>query len=230
MSETNSLSGIKVCVFDAYGTLFDVGSAIEPYREELGQKADAFSAVWRQKQLEYTWLRSLMGTHADFWQVTSEALEFSCKVNDVEDPALQEKMLNTYLSLSCYPEVANTLSELNSRGMRCAILSNGSPRMLASGVRSGGIADDLDMVLSVEDVGVFKPHPSVYQLAVDRLRVAASEICFLSSNSWDVAGAASFGFRVVWINRFNRPWENLPQSPAAEIHTLDQFLSILPSR
>jgi len=227
MPDKTSLTGIKACVFDAYGTLFDVGSAIEPYREELAAKADAVSAVWRQKQLEYTWLRSLMGTHADFWQVTSEALTFAFEVNSLENQSLHQKLLNAYLSLSCYPEVRNTLLELNKRGMRSAILSNGSPRMLESGVNSSGIKDNLEILLSVEDVGVFKPHPSVYQLAVDKLDVSSAEICFLSSNSWDVAGAASFGFQVVWINRFYRPWENLPQSPAAEIHTLDQLLTLL---
>ena len=227
MPDKNTLTGIKACVFDAYGTLFDVGSATEPYRSELGDKADTVSAVWRQKQLEYTWLRSLMGTHADFWQVTSEALDFACAVNKIDDPPLQKKLLNAYLTLSCYPEVINTLNQLNDLGKRCAVLSNGSPHMLSSGVQSSGIQNYLELVISVEDIGIFKPHPSVYQLAEDKLKVSAAEICFLSSNSWDVAGAASFGFQVVWINRFNRPWENLPQFPAAEIHTLDQLLTIL---
>ncbi|MGH1365169.1 MAG: haloacid dehalogenase type II [Calditrichia bacterium] len=226
MSTGKPLLGIKACVFDAYGTLFDVHAAITPYRAALGEKADAVSATWRQKQLEYTWLRSLMGTHADFWQVTSEALEFACSKHGILDQPLRQNLLNAYLALPCYPEVAATLKQLQ-QSIPCAILSNGSPKMLSSGVKSGGITDYLSDIISVEEIGIFKPHPSVYQLAVDRLRVTASEICFLSSNSWDVAGAASFGFQAIWINRFSQPWENLPQQPRAAIKSLDELLPLI---
>ena len=223
-----AFSAVKACVFDAYGTLFDVHSAVARHRHRLGSKADAVSALWRTKQLEYTWLRSLMNRHADFEAVTREALRFALDSHTIRDNQLPIALMDAYLSLDAYPEVKSTLSQLRERGLKTAILSNGSPAMLDAAVKSAGIGDLLDQVLSIEEVGIYKPHPSVYQLAVDRLGVERDAISFQSSNGWDAAGAAAFGFRVAWINRFGQPPECLPVGPQAEIKTLDQLLTLLP--
>lgn len=218
---------VKACVFDAYGTLFDVHSAVRNGGQALGDKATAVSELWRTKQLEYTWLRSLMGAHVDFWQVTSDGLDFALTASGVQDPALHEKLMNLYLSLDAYEEVQATLEVLKGGGLKTAILSNGSPAMLEAAVRSAGLQELLDANLSVEDVGIFKPDSRVYQLAVDRLGVAEDEICFLSSNGWDAKGAAHFGFRVAWINRFKREEERLPGDLVTTIYRLDELPPLL---
>ena len=218
---------IKACVFDAYGTLFDVHSAVARGGAALGDKAQAVSDLWRQKQLEYTWLRSLMGAHTDFWQVTREALEYALASYGVENLALRDGLMELYLSLDAYPEVPDALEALRKAGLKTAILSNGSPTMLDSAVASAAIADSLDALLSVEEVGIYKPDPRVYQLAVDRLDVQPAEICFLSSNAWDAVAAAHFGFKVAWINRFNKARERLPAQPQAEITNLMELPPLL---
>jgi len=225
-----TIPDIKHCVFDAYGTLFDVHSAAGRYQTELGEQAGAVSQTWRTKQLEYTWLRSLMRRHVDFWQVTQDALDYALDAHGVENPELHDKLLQAYHELACYPEVPETLRRLRQRGRGTAILSNGTAEMLASGVRNSKLDDLLDTVLSVEEVGIFKPDPRVYQLAVERIGVQAPEILFFSSNAWDVAGAASFGFQAVWVNRFGQRPERLPDGPVLEIPTLDAVLDHLPSR
>ncbi len=222
------MSGIKALVFDAYGTLFDVHTAVGRHRERVGPNPDQVSALWRQKQLEYTWLRSLMGMHTDFGQVTGDALDYALETHAIDDPGLRADLLAAYRELGCYAEVSDVLSNLRNRSFRLAILSNGSPEMLASATRNAGIAHLLDGVYSVEEVGIYKPDPRVYQLACDRLGVSAGEICFQSSNAWDAAGAAAFGFRVVWINRFAQRPERLPASPDLEIaslHALPELVS-----
>lgn len=218
---------IKACVFDAYGTLFDVHSAVGRHRSRLGDKADPVSALWRGKQLEYTWLRSLMGRHADFRQVTQDALDYAFDAHDIADQSLRDALMAAYLRLDCYPEVPEVLERLKKNGLKTAILSNGSPDMLEAAVASAGIAGLLDAVLSIEDVGVYKPDPRVYRLAVDRFGVTADQISFQSSNGWDVAGAASFGFKVAWINRFGQRRERLPYGPDAELETLSQLPALL---
>lgn len=220
-------SMIKACVFDAYGTLFDVHSAVGRHRSRLGENADQVSALWRTKQLEYTWLRSLMQRHADFWQVTADALDYAMDAFDIADPGLREDLLQAYLRLDCYPEVRQVLGVLKQAGLRLAILSNGSPPMLEAGVASAGIDQLLDANLSVESVGIFKPDPRVYQLAVDQLGVTAEQISFQSSNAWDAAGAASFGFKVAWINRFSQRRERLPAVPHAELQSLAELPALL---
>lgn len=218
---------IKVCVFDAYGTLFDVHSAVGRFRPRLGDKADRVSALWRTKQLEYTWLRSLMGRYVPFWQVTGEGLDYAFDANGVEDPALREELMNAYLHLDCYPEVPAVLAKLKDKGMRTAVLSNGSPEMLDAAVKSAGLDDLLDAVLSVQEVGIFKPHPSVYQLAVDRLEVEPRQVSFQSSNAWDAGAAATFGFQVAWVNRFAQAEERLPDRPDAELATLEELPALV---
>jgi 2-haloacid dehalogenase len=218
---------VKACVFDAYGTLFDVHAAVRHGGRVLGDKAAEVSDLWRTKQLEYTWLRSLMGAHVDFWQVTADGLDFALSAAGVHDRALHERLMELYLSLDAYEEVKGTLETLKQGGLRTAILSNGSPRMLQAAVSSAGLADLLDANLSVEEVGIYKPDARVYQLAVDRLGVAAPEICFLSSNGWDAKGAAHFGFNVAWINRFNKQEDRLPGTLATTIHRLDELPPLL---
>lgn len=221
------IEGIKACVFDAYGTLLDFNSAVMHCADEIGPDAAKLSEMWRQKQLQYTWLRSLMRKHADFWQVTGEALDFSLAALGFANPDLHQQLMALYRELDSFPEVPGTLERLKHAGMRTAILSNGSPAMLDAAVRANKLEDLLDDVQSVEDVGVFKPDPRVYQLSVDRLGVAKESICFMSSNGWDAAGAASFGFRVIWINRYGQPVEHLPAKPDAEVDTLSPLPDIL---
>ena len=218
--QKRSSNGIRACVFDAYGTLFDVNSAAEREQAALGDKWHRLAELWRGKQLQYTWLRSLGGRHADFWQVTGEALDFAMASLGIDDGALRKRLMNLYLELDAYPEVAKTLARLKAGGLRLAILSNGSPAMLSAAVDKAGITPLLDAVLSVEEVGVFKPHPSVYQLPVDRLGVAAGEICFVSSNGWDAYSARAFGLRVAWCNRFGQAAEHIPEPPDWNILTL----------
>ncbi len=221
------LSGIRACVFDAYGTLFDVSSAAAQAKDALGERWQSLADTWRAKQLQYTWLRGLMGRHADFWQVTGDALDFAMTSLGIDDSNLRERLMGLYLRLAAYPEVKSTLARLKAGGMKLAILSNGSPKMLSAAVENSGISGLLNRVLSVEQVGVFKPHPSVYQMAVDGLGVAAGQICFLSSNAWDAHAAKAFGFHVVWCNRFHQVAERIPERPDGEIDTLAELPEIL---
>ncbi|MEE4378924.1 MAG: haloacid dehalogenase type II [Candidatus Competibacteraceae bacterium] len=224
---TAEFADIQACVFDAYGTLFDVHSAVARHRERLGKHADGLSALWRSKQLEYTWLRSLMGRHSDFRQVTQDALDYAFDQFGVEDSALAEALMTAYQQLSCYPEVPSVLAQLKNHGLKLAILSNGTPAMLEAAVSNAGLADLIDPLLSVEAVGIYKPDPRVYQLAVDRLGVSPQAISFQSSNAWDAAGAASFGFRVAWINRFGQRRERLPAGPDTELNDLTALPGLL---
>ncbi len=222
-----AFDGIAACVFDAYGTLFDVHSAVERGGAALGDRAPAVSALWRQKQLEYTWLRSLMGAHADFRQVTKDGLDYALAVHGVEDAALEARLMELYLTLDAYPDVTACLEALRAAGLATAILSNGEPEMLRAAVTSAGLTPLFDAVLSVEEAGIFKPDPRTYQLAVDRLQLPAARICFVSTNAWDAAGAAFFGFRVAWLNRFAQRLEQLPSAPAAVIGGLDELPGLL---
>ena len=221
------LSGIRACVFDAYGTLFDFASAAASCADVLGDKAARLTALWRDKQLAYSWLRAVQGRHADFWQVTDDALDFAMAALAIDDRGLRERLMAVYLRLAPFPEVGDMLRRLREGGMRMAILSNGSPAMLAPLVESAGIGGLLDAVISVEEAGVYKPHPKVYQLAVDRLGVPAGEIAFLSSNGWDAHAAAAFGMRAVWCNRYAQPKERLPGSPEREIRSLAELPGLL---
>jgi 2-haloacid dehalogenase len=227
MSPQNKIQGIKACVFDAYGTLFDVHSAVGKHRDRLGEKADQVSVLWRTKQLEYTWLRSLMKEHADFWKVTLDALGFSFDMHAIADTDLRDDLMNAYLSLDAYPEVPEVLSILKERGFRLAILSNGTPVMLDAAIKNSGIEHLIDANLSIEEVGIFKPDPKVYQLAVDNLSVQPREIIFQSSNAWDAAGASAFGFNVAWVNRFGQSRERLPGKPDFEINTLRELPDLI---
>jgi 2-haloacid dehalogenase len=223
----STIDGIKACVFDAYGTLFDVHSAVGKYRKDLGDKADQVSLLWRTKQLEYTWLRSLMGHHADFWQVTRDALDYAFNMHHIDDNVLRMKLMEAYLNLDCYPEVPKALSALKERGFKLAILSNGTPAMLDAAVKNSGLSELIEENFSVEKVGIFKPDPRVYQIGVDELNVNAEEIVFQSSNAWDASGASAFGFKVAWVNRFDQSPERLPGKPDAEIKNLAELTDLL---
>ena len=217
------LKGVSACVFDAYGTLFDFASAAKRCRDLLGDNTDKLTALWRDKQLQYTWLRAVQGRHADFWQVTADALDFALETLAIDRSGTRERLMNLYLTLDVFPEVPDVLRQLKQAGLRTAILSNGSPKMLDAVVRAAGLEKLLDAVLSVEEVGVYKPHPKVYQLAVDRLGIPVRAIAFQSSNAWDAYAAAAFGMQVVWCNRYGQRPERLPGSPDRIVMTLAEL-------
>jgi 2-haloacid dehalogenase len=221
------LAGIRACVFDAYGTLFDFGSAAATCRDVLGDKTDRLTALWRDKQLQYAWLRSLQGRHADFWQVTGDALDYALATLDLKQPGLRDRLMNLYLSLKTFPEVPEVLRRLKAARMPLAILSNGSPAMLTPVVANAGLTGLIEHVISIEEAGIYKPHPTVYRLAVDRLGVAPSSILFLSSNAWDAYAASAFGMRVAWCNRYGQPREHLPGDPDREIKSLAELPDLL---
>jgi 2-haloacid dehalogenase len=214
------LSGVKACVFDAYGTLFDFASAARACPDVPPEAVERLSALWRDKQLQYTWLRAAQGRHADFLQVTADALDFTLETLALTRSALRERLLDLYFRLSPFPEVPETLARVRAAGLATAILSNGTPAMLAAAVGAAGLGDLFDTVLSVEEVGAFKPDPRVYQLAVDRLGTPAASIAFVSSNGWDAHAASAFGMQVVWCNRYRQRRERLPGAPDREITTL----------
>lgn len=218
---------IGACVFDAYGTLFDVDAAARHCRSELGDKWQPLAETWRLKQLQYTWLRSVMGRHVDFWRVTGDALDYAMDSLGLDDDALRDRLMDLYLALDAYPEVKGVLAQLKSAGMKTAILSNGAPDMLDAAVSNADIAGLLDAVLSVEEVGVFKPHPNVYRMGEDRLGLPAGRMSFQSSNAWDAAAASTFGYRVIWVNRFGQARERIPDPPHAEIETLEELPGII---
>ncbi len=221
---TNPASPLPSAIaFDAYGTLFNVHAPMTRLAAEIGPEAAAISELWRQKQLQYTWLRSLMGAHADFWQVTKDALDYALSAHGIGDEALRKRLLELYLHLDAYGDAAPLLSALRERGMATAILSNGSPDMLSAATQSSGLAPLLDHILSIEAAGIYKPAAPAYQLAVNAFGVPASQIGFVSANAWDVAGAAHFGFAVFHLDRFGQGLERLPARPLAVIKSLSDL-------
>lgn len=209
---------VSVCIFDAYGTLFDVAGAARnaaaaPGGERLAAIWPMLAEDWRRKQLEYSWLRAAMGAHCDFWQVTQDGLDWAMEAAGLDDAALRARLLALYLTLPAYPEVPAMLAALKARGLATAILSNGSPDMLQGAVQSAGIGRHLDDVLSVESAGVFKPHARVYELVAARFGCARQDVLFVSSNGWDAAAAAAFGFCTAWVNRAGLPMDRLPARP-----------------
>lgn len=223
-----AFDNIKACVFDAYGTLFDVHAPVGRVASRIGENADAVSNMWRLKQLQYTWLRSLMGAHAEFWQVTGEALDYALSSHGIEDPVLRADLMDLYMELDAYDDARSALAALKAGGMTTAILSNGSPEMLSRAVVSADLDQVLDHVLSIEDVGIYKPDARVYQMAVDRTGVAqASEICFVSANTWDAQAGKHFGYAVARINRFGLPDDNIPGRPDALLDSLNELPALV---
>jgi 2-haloacid dehalogenase len=212
-----------VVAFDVYGTLLDVHSAVQRLAPGIGADAARFSALWRTKQLEYTWVRSLAGQFRDFWLLTEEALDFAFAAFPAVDRALRPALLDAYRQLSAYPEAADTLRRLRRSGLSLCVLSNGDPQMLGDALGGAGISELLDAVLSVKDVGVFKTAPEVYQLVCDRFDVASDSIVLVSSNRWDIAGARAFGMRGVWVNRSAMPDEYTDLAPAEVITSLAEL-------
>lgn len=219
---------ITTCVFDAYGTLFDVAGAARQAATEPGQEALAalwprLAEDWRRKQLEYTWLRAITGHHVDFRQVTGDGLDWAMEAQALSDPALRNRLMALYDALPAYVEVPSMLKTLKTQGFATAILSNGSPAMLSSAIVSAGIGDVLDAVLSVEEVGIFKPSARVYGLVGRHFSVPKDEVLFVSSNGWDVCSAAAFGFQTAWVNRAGAPADRLPAKPG---HVLPDLTTI----
>jgi len=211
---------IEACVFDAYGTLFDVAAAARAWEGVLGPQTEPLTRLWRTKQLEYSWLRSLMGRHEDFWHVTGSALDFAMESLGLDDAALRARLMESYLTLGAYDDARDCLERVKASGRKTAILSNGSPSMLAGAVSAAGLGALLDAVLSIEAVGTYKPHPTVYAMVGQRFGVEPQRVCFVSANGWDVAGASVFGFRAVWINRTGARAEKLPGEAVATVETL----------
>lgn len=214
------LSDIRACVFDAYGTLFDVSDVAVEVMDKAGVDSKAFSELWRSRQLEYSWVRALTGHHVDFWEVTRDALDYALETYGLSDSTLRSSVMDAYLSLPVFPDVIPTLEQLRASGLRLAVLSNGAAHMLSAIVAHAGITEYFEALLSVDEVGIFKPHPRVYALAPQRLSLPVEQICFVSCNGWDAWSAKAFGFRVVWCNRRARPRERLPSAPDGEIADL----------
>jgi 2-haloacid dehalogenase len=226
MSETPR--PITACLFDAYGTLFDVTAAARHLKDEIGPAWEALAEVWRTRQVEYTWLRSLMNRYADFRTVTVEALDYALDaVGQAPSTGLRDRLMDLYMTLDAYPEVPGVLTTLRQRGVGTAILSNGSPDMLTAASDSAGLTGLLDAVLSVDAVGIFKPAAAAYDLGCAHFGTDPQRLAFVSSNGWDVAGAASFGYRTVWVNRREAPAERLPGRPVAELDSLNRLPDLL---
>ncbi|MDE2295002.1 MAG: haloacid dehalogenase type II [Gammaproteobacteria bacterium] len=226
-SGATRLRGIRACVFDAYGTLFDFASATARCDDVPADLRASLSTLWRDKQLQYTWLRSLQGDYADFWQVTSDALDFALDSLGIANAPRHARLMDLYMTLSAFPEVAGVLRQLRQAGFVTAILSNGTPAMLTAAVHAAGIGDLLDAVLSADAVGKYKTHPRVYEYGLRQLGLAAREVSFQSSNAWDAYAASAFGMRVVWCNRYGQREERLPGRPDHVIRSLDELPALL---
>ena len=220
------MKNIKAIIFDAYGTLFNVNSAAEKCKNKIGDKWENFANYWRTTQLEYTWLRSLMSRHKDFWQITEDSLDKSIKNFNI-DIGMKNELLDLYKILSPYPEVKETLKKLKDKKYKLAILSNGTPALLNELVESNNIKNLFDDIFSIEDVGIFKPSSKVYNLPIEKYKIKKEEVVFLSANTWDVSGGGNYGYNSIWINRNNNIFDNLDYKPKNEISELNGLLDIL---
>ena len=220
------IRNVTACVFDAYGTLFDVNSAAAKCKEKLGNQWESFANAWRTTQLEYTWLRSLMKKHKNFWQITEDSLDHAMATFNI-NKNMRKELLNLYKELSPYPEVKECLDALKSKKIKIAILSNGTPDLLKELVESNNIQSYFDNIISVEDVKIYKPDPKVYEMPIKKYNCKPENICFLSSNSWDVSGGGVFGYNAVWVNRFNKMFDKLGYNPQYIINNLNQLLELV---
>ena len=220
------MKNIKAIIFDAYGTLFDVNSAAEKCKDKIGDKWESFANFWRTTQLEYTWLRSLMDRHKNFWQVTEDSLDKSMKVFDI-DPSMRNELLNLYKILSPYREVPGTLKALKEKKFKLAILSNGTPSLLDQLVKSNHLDNLFDDIFSIEQVGVYKPSSRVYDLPIKKYNINKSEVAFLSANTWDVSGGGNYGYQSIWVNRNNNIFDNLDFRPKYQITDLNKLIQLV---
>ena len=220
------MKNIKAIIFDAYGTLFDVNSAAEKCKEKIGDKWEDFANYWRITQLEYTWLRSLMGKHKDFWQVTEDSLDKSMRAFDIKI-SMKNELLNLYKFLSPFDEVPKSLKTLKEKKYKLAILSNGTPKLLNELIKNNDLENIFDDIFSVEEVGVYKPDSRVYDIPIKKYRIKKNEIAFLSANTWDVSGGGNFGYNSIWVNRSNNIFDNLDYKPKYEIKDLNKLISLL---
>ena len=219
------MKNIKAIIFDAYGTLFDVNSAAEKCKDKIGSKWEVFANYWRTTQLEYTWLRSLMNKHKDFWQITEDSLDKSMKAFNI-DHSMKNELLNLYKVLSPFKEVPETLKSLKEKNFKLAILSNGSPSLLNELVSSNNLDDLFDDLFSIEEVGIYKPDSKVYDLPIKKYKIKKNEVVFLSANTWDVSGGGNYGYNSIWVNRNNNIFDKLDYSPQNEIKNLNDLLDI----
>ena len=217
------MKNIKAIIFDAYGTLFDVNSAAEKCKDKIGYKWEGFANYWRTTQLEYTWLRSLMNRHKDFWQITEDSLDKSMKAFNI-DPSMRNELLNLYKVLSPFQEVPETLKTLKEKNLKLAILSNGTPSLLNELVKSNCLDDLFDDLFSIEEVGIYKPNSKVYDMPIKKYQIEKNEVAFLSANTWDVSGGGNYGYQSIWVNRNNIVFDNLDYKPIHEIKDLSELL------
>ena len=220
------MKNIKAIIFDAYGTLFDVNSAAEKCKDKIGDKWEGFANYWRTTQLEYTWLRSLMKRHKDFWQITEDSLDKSMKAFNI-DPSMKNELLNLYKVLSTYKEVPETLKILKEKNFKLAILSNGTPSLLNELVKSNNLEDLFDDLFSIEEVGIYKPDSKVYDLPIKKYKIEKNEVAFLSANTWDVSGGGNYGYNAIWVNRNKSIFDNLDYKSKSEIKNLSELVSII---
>ena len=220
------MKNIKAIIFDAYGTLFDVNSAAEKCKGKIGDKWEDFANYWRTTQLEYTWLRSLMNRHKDFWKITEDSLDKSMKFFKI-DNSMRNDLLDLYKVLSPFSEVKETLNKLKKKDFKLAILSNGTPSLLGNLVKNNNLENIFDDIFSIEEVGTFKPDSKVYELPVNKYKIKKDEILFLSANTWDVSGGGNYGYNSVWVNRNKNIFDNLDYQPLDEIHDLSELLEII---
>jgi len=220
------MKNIKAIIFDAYGTLFDVNSAAEKCKDKIGDKWEGFANFWRTTQLEYTWLRSLMKRHKDFWQITEDSLDKSMKAFNI-DPSMKNELLNLYKVLSPFKEVPETLKILKEKNFKLAILSNGTPSLLNELVNSNNLVDLFDDLFSIEEVGIYKPDSIVYDLPIKKYKIQSNEVAFLSANTWDVSGGGNYGYNSIWVNRNKSIFDNLDYKPHTEIENLSELISLI---
>ena len=220
------MKNVKAIIFDAYGTLFDVNSAAEKCKDKIGGKWESFATFWRTTQLEYTWLRSLMKRHKDFWQITEDSLDKSMRAFNI-DPSMKNELLNLYKVLSPFKEVPETLKKLKGKHFKLAILSNGTPSLLNELVKSNNLDELFDDIFSIEEVGIYKPDSRVYDLPIKKYKIKNSEVIFLSANTWDVSGGGNYGYQSIWVNRNNNIFDNLDYKPSNQIKDLKELVNLI---
>ena len=220
------MKNVKAIIFDAYGTLFDVNSAAEKCKDKIGDKWESFANFWRTTQLEYTWLRSLMKRHEDFWKVTEDSLDKSMNLFNI-DKSMKNELLNLYKVLNTFPEVKDVLNKLKEKNYKLAILSNGTPALLNELVKSNNLDNIFDDIFSIEEVGIYKPDAKVYDMPIKKYKIQKEEVVFLSANTWDISGGGNYGYSSIWVNRNNSIFDNLDYKPKDEVKNLNQLLDIV---